>query len=151
MPFSLVNSNPSWVISAQQVLARTPALISASWLMPGNDLFTSGWVFESARLDGYEAWAAGRNWQLEQALALSLKQCIDVTSMTTPRILYCHCQYAQVVPPEVKAAVLRKLCESGVAFDAVVGATSTPGARTVYLKANNNDITAFAGGLEVQP
>jgi len=39
--------------------------------------------------------------------------------MTGPRILYCHCQYAQVVPPEVKEAVLRKLCESGVAFDAV--------------------------------
>jgi hypothetical protein len=37
----------------------------------------------------------------------------------TPRILYCHCQYAQVVPPEVKEAVLRKLCESGMAFDAV--------------------------------
>jgi len=37
----------------------------------------------------------------------------------TPRILYCHCQYAQVVPPEVKEAVLRKLCESGIAFDAV--------------------------------
>jgi hypothetical protein len=37
----------------------------------------------------------------------------------TTRILYCHCQYAQVVPPEVKAAVLRKLCDSGVAFDAV--------------------------------
>ncbi len=37
----------------------------------------------------------------------------------TPRILYCNCQYAQVVPPEVKAAVLRKLCESGMAFDAV--------------------------------
>jgi hypothetical protein len=36
-----------------------------------------------------------------------------------PRILYCHCQYAQVVPPEVKEAVLKKLCESGVAFDAV--------------------------------
>ena len=36
-----------------------------------------------------------------------------------PRILYCHCQYAQVVPPEVKAAVLKKLCDSGVAFDAV--------------------------------
>ena len=35
------------------------------------------------------------------------------------RILYCHCQYAQVVPPEVKAAVLRNLCASGVAFDAV--------------------------------
>ena len=27
---------------------------------------------------------------------------------TPPRILYCHCQYAQVVPPEVKAAVLQK-------------------------------------------
>ena len=36
-----------------------------------------------------------------------------------PRILYCHCQYAQVVPPEVKAAVLQKLSDSGVAFDAV--------------------------------
>src|SRR6266403_5782150 len=39
--------------------------------------------------------------------------------MTPSRILYCHCQYAQVVPPEVKQAVLRKLCESGMAFDAV--------------------------------
>ena len=39
--------------------------------------------------------------------------------MSTPRILFCNCTYAQVVPPEVKAAVLRKLCDSGVAFDAV--------------------------------
>ena len=39
--------------------------------------------------------------------------------MSKPAILYCHCQYAQVVPKEVKEAVLRKLCESGVAFDAV--------------------------------
>jgi len=37
----------------------------------------------------------------------------------SPRILYCHCQYAQVVPAETKAAVLRSLAESGVAFDAV--------------------------------
>ena len=36
-----------------------------------------------------------------------------------PRILYCNCTYAQVVPQDVKEAVLRKLCESGVAFDAV--------------------------------
>ncbi len=36
-----------------------------------------------------------------------------------PRILYCHCQYAQVVPKDVKDAVLRGLCESGVAFEAV--------------------------------
>lgn len=36
-----------------------------------------------------------------------------------PRILFCNCTYANVVPAEVKAAVLRKLCESGLAFDAV--------------------------------
>jgi hypothetical protein len=35
------------------------------------------------------------------------------------RILYCHCQYAQVVPREVKDAVLRSLCDSGAAFEAV--------------------------------
>lgn len=40
-------------------------------------------------------------------------------SELAPRILYCHCQYAQVVPREVKEAVLQRLCESGVAFDAV--------------------------------
>ena len=38
---------------------------------------------------------------------------------TAPRLLYCHCQYAQVVPKETKEAVLRALCESGVPFDAV--------------------------------
>ena len=42
-----------------------------------------------------------------------------------PRILYCHCQYAQVVPPEVKEAVLRKLAESGVAF--AIGEQSSKG------------------------
>jgi hypothetical protein len=36
-----------------------------------------------------------------------------------PRILYCHCQYAQVVPKDVKEAVLRRLAESDVAFEAV--------------------------------
>jgi hypothetical protein len=39
--------------------------------------------------------------------------------MTPPRILYCNCTYAQVVPKEVKDAVLRRLCDTGVAFDAV--------------------------------
>src|ERR1051325_7152435 len=38
---------------------------------------------------------------------------------STPRVLFCNCTYAQVVPKDVKAAVLKKLCESGVAFDAV--------------------------------
>ncbi|MBI4564533.1 MAG: hypothetical protein HY716_07580 [Planctomycetes bacterium] len=39
--------------------------------------------------------------------------------MAAPRILFCHCAYAKVVPPEVKQEVLRRLCESGAGFDAV--------------------------------
>lgn len=39
--------------------------------------------------------------------------------MTTPRILYCHCAHAQVVPREVKTAILQKLCESQASFEAV--------------------------------
>ena len=35
------------------------------------------------------------------------------------RILYCNCTYAQVVPKSTKENVLRKLCNSGVSFDAV--------------------------------
>ena len=35
------------------------------------------------------------------------------------KILYCNCTYAKVVPAEVKKAVLRRLCDSGRAFDAV--------------------------------
>ena len=35
------------------------------------------------------------------------------------RILYCNCSYAQVVPKEVKEDVLKRLCASGAAFDAV--------------------------------
>jgi hypothetical protein len=40
-------------------------------------------------------------------------------SESAPSILYCHCQYAQVVPRDVKEAVLRKLCETGASFEAV--------------------------------
>lgn len=40
-------------------------------------------------------------------------------SAPPPALLYCHCQYAQVVSPEVKAAVLKKLCESNQPFEAV--------------------------------
>jgi hypothetical protein len=36
-----------------------------------------------------------------------------------PRILYCHCQYAQVLPKEAKETVLQGLCETGRPFDAV--------------------------------
>ena len=35
------------------------------------------------------------------------------------RILYCHCSYAKVVPDAVKEDVLKRLCASGAAFDAV--------------------------------
>ena len=35
------------------------------------------------------------------------------------RILYCHCAYARVVPPETKNEVLDKLAQSGQPFDAV--------------------------------
>ena len=34
-------------------------------------------------------------------------------------ILYCHCAFAQVVPPETKSAVLEQLSASGVSFHAV--------------------------------
>jgi hypothetical protein len=36
-----------------------------------------------------------------------------------PRILYCHCAYAQVVPKDVKHEVLDRLSASGASFDAV--------------------------------
>ena len=36
-----------------------------------------------------------------------------------PRILFCNCAYAQVVPNEVKQQVLKSLCESGQPFEAV--------------------------------
>ena len=39
--------------------------------------------------------------------------------MSAERILYCHCAYANVVPPQVKAEVLEGLARSGQAFDAV--------------------------------
>ncbi|MCP5526930.1 MAG: hypothetical protein H7A47_09005 [Verrucomicrobiales bacterium] len=37
----------------------------------------------------------------------------------TAAILYCHCHYARVLPPDVKATVLQELCAADVAFEAV--------------------------------
>jgi hypothetical protein len=51
-----------------------------------------------------------------------------------PRILYCHCQYAQVVPKEVKEAVLRRLCESGAQFEAVADLCEMAARRDPALK-----------------
>lgn len=42
-----------------------------------------------------------------------------MSSEGAPRILYCRCRYAQVVPAAVKDEVLRRLCESGAEFEAV--------------------------------
>lgn len=39
----------------------------------------------------------------------------------------------------------------GVAFDAAVSSGAALGGRTVYFRSANDDITAFAGGLEVIP
>lgn len=36
-----------------------------------------------------------------------------------PKILYCRCAYAKVVPDDVKNEVLEKLCDSGVSFECV--------------------------------
>ena len=54
--------------------------------------------------------------------------------MSAPRILYCHCQYAQVVPAEVKEAVLRDLAESGVDFEAVADLCEMSARRDPALK-----------------
>jgi hypothetical protein len=39
--------------------------------------------------------------------------------MKPPLVLYCHCKYAQVLPDEVKRAVLKRLSDSGQPFEAV--------------------------------
>ncbi|MEC5128862.1 hypothetical protein VSU19_19015 [Verrucomicrobiales bacterium BCK34] len=36
-----------------------------------------------------------------------------------PRILYCRCAFAGVVPGDVKDEVLNRLCESGASFETV--------------------------------
>jgi len=59
------------------------------------------------------------------------------------RILYCHCAYAQVVPKEVKEAVLKNLCESGVAFEAVADLCEMSARQDPALK-------QFAGGGAVK-
>jgi hypothetical protein len=42
-----------------------------------------------------------------------------MSSSDTPGLLYCNCTYAQVIDPATKAAVLRRLCDSGKSFEAV--------------------------------
>lgn len=51
-----------------------------------------------------------------------------------PRLLYCHCAYAQVVPKAIKEAVLRKLCDAGVDFEAVADLCEMSARRDPALK-----------------
>ena len=44
---------------------------------------------------------------------------MSTTSDASAPILYCHCAYAQVIPPAVKQEVLARLSASGAAFEAV--------------------------------
>src|SRR5262245_31435513 len=39
--------------------------------------------------------------------------------MKPPVLVYCHCQYAQVLPDDVKRAALKHLSDSGQPFEAV--------------------------------
>ena len=54
--------------------------------------------------------------------------------MNSSRIVFCHCTYAQVIPAEVKEGVLRQLCQSGVAFDAVADLCELSARRDQMLK-----------------
>lgn len=42
-----------------------------------------------------------------------------VPTPAPPRLLYCRCAYAQVVPADVKDGVLRHLCTTGQPFESV--------------------------------
>jgi hypothetical protein len=65
-------------------------------------------------------------------------------AVSPTRIIYCHCAYAQVVPAEVKQEVLRRLAESGAAFDAVADLCEMSARRDPGLKA-----LAAEGGVKI--
>jgi hypothetical protein len=62
-----------------------------------------------------------------------------------PRILYCHCAYAQVVPKDVKEAVLRRLAEAGIAFEAVADLCEMSARRDPALKRLASGVALDAG------
>jgi hypothetical protein len=51
-----------------------------------------------------------------------------------PRIVYCHCAYAQVVPADVKQDVLRTLSESETSFEAVADLCEMAARRDPWLQ-----------------
>jgi hypothetical protein len=64
-------------------------------------------------------------------------------SPPTPKLLYCRCAYAQVVPQSVKDGVLAKLCESGTGFESVADLCEMAAHRDERLK-------AFAGTTPIR-
>jgi hypothetical protein len=68
------------------------------------------------------------------SLSLAQAQCIEQLVMSAPRILYCHCAYAQVVPRDVKEAVLKKLCDSNEDFETVADLCEMSARRDPALK-----------------
>lgn len=58
-------------------------------------------------------------------------------------------------PPDITVSNIRSVSATdgtaGIAFDAAVSGSAALGARTIYLRSANDDITAFTGGLEVVP
>ncbi len=56
------------------------------------------------------------------------------TEHPSPRILYCRCAYAQVVPPDVKQEVLAGLTASGRGFEAVADLCEMAARRDPQLK-----------------
>lgn len=64
--------------------------------------------------------------------------------MSNPKILYCHCQYAQVLPREVKESVLQRLCDSNIEFEAVADLCELSARRDPLLKE-----LSCGGGLKI--
>jgi hypothetical protein len=63
----------------------------------------------------------------------------------TPRLLYCRCAYAQVVPDAVKDAVLAGLAASGSPFEAVPDLCEMAARRDPHL----HSLAHAAGGLRI--
>jgi hypothetical protein len=66
-------------------------------------------------------------------------------SASTPRLLYCRCAYAQVVPGAVKDAVLDGLAAAGRAFEAVPDLCEMAARRDPHLA----ELAAAPGGLRI--
>ncbi len=69
----------------------------------------------------------------------------DVPDAAPTRLLYCRCAYAQVVPAEVKDAVLAGLAEAGAAFEAVPDLCEMAARRDPHLKV----LADAPGGLRI--